>query len=518
MNQVITFSAELTADSASRTISGKIVPLNVEAGSTNMGKVIFASGSIEIPDAKSIKLLSQHDAKKPLGRGVSFSESENSIDAVFSISRSARGTEALILAEEGLQSGLSIGAEVIKSKIKDGVTYVSAARLVEVSLVTEPAFKSAQVTDIAAEESDAEKTNQPTESETAPVEESTTPAVEATPTVEAAAVEAARPAVTAMAYTKPRIELTAAKYAENSIRAALGDEEARQYLVAADSTVNNPGLVPTPQMSEIINPLGTTIRPSIEAISRGVLPSAGMTFEIPKITAMPAVAETAQGNAFQDTDMTSDFLSVTVKKYAGQQTFSVELLDRTSPAFFDELVRNMAAAYAKATDAAVNAALITGATADATTTVTYPTAAELLGIVARGAASVYGATLGLANPFARNMVVNTSQWSNIMTLNDSGRPIYNASQPQNAGGVATPTALQGNVAGLNLYVTPNTASGTDTDGSIIIVNPDAYTWYESPTYRLRAETTATGQVTIGYYGYGAIATKVAAGAFKNNKA
>ena len=517
MNQVITFSAELTADSASRTISGKIVPLNVEAGSTNMGKVIFASGSIEISDPKSIKLLSQHDAKKPLGRGISFSESENSIDAVFSVSRSARGTEALILAEEGLQSGLSIGAEVIKSKIKDGVTYVSAARLVEVSLVTEPAFKSAQVTDIAAEESDAEETNQPTESETATVEE-TTSAVEATPTVEAAAVEAARPAVTAMAYTKPRIELTAAKYAEQSIRAALGDEEARQYLVAADSTVNNPGLVPTRQLSEIINPLGTTIRPSIEAISRGVLPDAGMTFEIPKITAMPAVAEIAQGNAFQDTDMTSDFLSVTVKKYAGQQTFSVELLDRTSPAFFDELVRNMGAAYAKATDAAVNAAIISGASLDATTTVTYPTAAELLGVVARGAASVYNATLGLSNPFARNMIVNTSQWSNIMTLNDAGRPIYTASQPQNAGGAVTPTALQGNVAGLNLYVTPNTASGTDTDGSILIVNPDAYTWFESPTYRLRAETTATGQVTIGYYGYGAIATKVGAGAFKNNKA
>ena len=516
MNQVITFSAELTADSASRTVSGKIVPLNVEAGSTNMGKVIFASGSIDIADVKAIKLLSQHDTKKPLGRMVSFSESEDAINAVFSISRSQRGTEALILAEEGLQSGLSIGAEVLKSKIKDGVTYVSAARLVEVSLVTEPAFKSAQVTDIAAEESDVEETIQPTESETAIVEQ-TTPAVEATP-VEAPAVEAARPTVSAMSYTKPRIELTAAKYAENSIRAALGDEDARQYIIAADSTVNNPGLVPTPQLTELVNPLGTTIRPSIEAISRGVLPNAGMTFEVPKITAMPTVAETAQGNAFSDTDSTSEFLTATVKKYAGQQTFSVELLDRTSPAFFDELVRNMAAAYAKATDAAVNAAIISGASLDATTTVTYPTAAELLGIVARGAASVYNATLGLPNPFARNMIVNTSQWSNIMTLNDSGRPIYNASQPQNAGGVVTPTALQGNVAGLNLYVTPNTASGTDTDGSILIVNPDAYTWYESPNYRLRAETTATGQVTIGYYGYGAIATKVGAGAFKNNKA
>ena len=515
MSQIITFSADLTADSASRTISGKIVPLNVEAGSTNMGKVIFESGSIEIPDPKSIKLLNQHDIKKPLGRGVTFSESEDAIHAVFSISRSQRGTEALILAEEGLQSGLSIGAEVIKSKIKDGVIHVSAARLVEVSLVTEPAFKSAQVTEIAAEEASPveEETIQPTESETAV--ENTTPAVEATP-VEAPAVEAARPTVSAAYYTKPRIEVTAAKYAENTIRAALGDESARQYLLAADDTTDNAGLVPTRQLSEIINPLGTTIRPSIDAISRGTLPDAGMTFEIPKITQMPTVADTAEGAAFSDTDQNAAFLSVSVKKYAGQQTFSVELLDRTSPAFFDELVRNMAAAYAKATNAAVNAALIAGATADATTTVTYPTASELLGIVARGSASVYGATAGLPNPFARNMVVSTGQWSNIMSLNDAGRPIYTASQPMNAGGAVAPTSLTGNVAGLNLYVDPTNAG--DGDGTILIVNPDAYTWYESPTYRLRAESTAAGQVTIGYYGFGAIATKVGAGAFKNNKA
>ena len=513
MNQVITFSADLTADSANRTVSGKIVPLNVEAGSTNMGKVIFESGSIAIEDPKSVKLLSQHDNKKPLGRMVSFSESENSIDAVFSVSRSQRGTEALILAEEGLQSGLSIGAEVLKSKIKDGVTYVSAARLVEVSLVTEPAFKSAQVTDIAAEESAVEESTQPTESETATVEE-TTPAVEATP-VEAPAVEAARPTVSAAYYTKPRIEITAAKYAENSIRAALGDEDARQYIRAADNTTDNAGLVPTRQLSEIINPLGTTIRPSIDAISRGVLPDAGMTFEIPRITAMPEVAVAAEDAAFRDVDQNSNFLSVSVSKYAGQQTFSVELLDRTSPAFFDELVRNMAAAYAKSTNAAVNAALIAGATLDGTTTATYPTAAELLGVVARGSASVYAATAGLPNPFARNMVVSTGQWSNIMSLNDAGRPIYTASQPMNAGGQVAPTSLTGNVAGLNLYVDPTNAG--DGDGTILIVNPDAYTWYESPTYRLRAESTATGSVTVGYYGFGAIATKVAAGAFKNNK-
>jgi HK97 family phage prohead protease len=514
MKEMLTFSAELTADASERTISGKIVPFNGEVGNTSAGAVVFERGAINIADSSKVKLLLEHDPKQPIGRAQFFNETEEGIFASFKISKSSRGTDALIEASEELRTGLSVGVMVNAAKPKNGVLYVSSADLLEVSLVQAAAFKSAAVTDIAASEDEAVEETLPTESETATVEN--TPAVEATPTVEAAAVEAARPAVTAMAYTKPRIEVTAAKYAENTIRAALGDDSARQWIAAAADTTDNAGLVPTRQLSEIINPLGTTIRPSIDAISRGVLPDAGMTFEIPKITAMPTVAIEPEGDAFSNTDQTSAFLSVTVQKYAGQQVFSVELLDRTSPAFFDELVRNMAAAYAKSTNAAVNAALIAGATVDATTVATYPTAAELLGVVARGSASVYAATAGLANPFARNMVVSTGQWANIMTLNDAGRPIYNASQPQNAGGVVTPTSLTGNVAGLNLYVDPT--NGGDGDGTILIVNPDAYTWYESPTYRLRAESTAAGQVTIGYYGYGAIATKVAAGAFQNNKA
>jgi HK97 family phage major capsid protein len=302
---------------------------------------------------------------------------------------------------------------------------------------------------------------------------------------------------------------------ENTIRASLGEESARQYVAAADDTTDNAGLVPTRQLTEVINGLANSTRSSIDAISRGVLPDAGMSFEIPKITTMPTVAETAEAGAPSETDQESSFLSVTVKKYAGRQTFSVELLDRTSPLFFNELLSNMAAAYAKATDLAVHTAIATGATADATTLATYPTAAELLGFVSRGAASVYANTQG----FARNMIANTSQWANLMTLNDSGRPIYNAAQPSNAGGVVRPDSIRGNVAGLDLFVTANVASSSDTDkdDSILIVNPAAYTWYESPTYRLRADVIATGQISVAVYGYGAIATKIGAGAFGINK-
>ena len=514
MDTVYIEATMIECNEEKREISGKIVPFGIdEIGSTNLGAYAFEAGSIEITDASKIKLLSQHDMKKPVGRMVSAEEKEDGIYATFKLSRSQAGSDAMIMASEGLVAGLSIGAEITASKpSRNGYTIVSAAKLKEVSLVTEPAFKSAQVLEIAAEEVIPVDVIPTTESETV-VEETTT--VEA-PSVEASAVEAARPTVTAMYYTTPRIEITAAKYMENKIQAALGSETARQYILAADNTTDNAGLVPTRQLAEVINGLGTTIRPSIDAISSGTLPDAGMTFEIPKITAMPTVAVTAEDAAFSDTDQNSAFLSVDVKKFAGQQKFSVELLTRTSPLFYDELLRNMVAAKAKAENAYVNGLLISNASLDATTTVTYPTAAELIGIVARGAASVYGATAGLANPFARNMIVSTGQWSNAMSLNDQGRPIYNASQPQNAGGVVTPTSLTGNIAGLGLYVDPT--NGGDGDGTILVVNPDAYTWYQGQSYQLRAEATSDGSITVGIYSFGALAVKIAAGAFKNNKA
>jgi HK97 family phage major capsid protein len=417
------------------------------------------------------------------------------------------------MAQEGLVSGLSIGAEIISSKpSRDGHTVVSAAKLKEVSLVTEPAFKSAQVLEIAAEETLPVEETPTTESETVSVE--ITDTVEATP-VEAAAVEAARPTVTAMAYTKPRLDFSAPKQLEMTIRASLGSDEAREYVRAAADTTDNAGLIPTRQLTTVINGLANNTRSAIDAISTGVLPDAGMSFEIPKITTLPTVAETAEAGTPSNTDQASSYVTVTVKKYAGQQQFSVELFDRSSPLFITELMNNMAAQYAKATDLAVYSALASGATADSTTLTTYPTASELLGFVSRGAASVYTNTQG----FAKNILMNTSQWANLMTLNDSGRPIYAASQPQNAGGVVGPTSIRGNVMGLDLYVSANvaTSENTDKDDSILIINPTAYTWYESPTYQLRADVIASGEILVAMYGYGAIATKIGAGAFGINK-
>jgi phage head maturation protease len=506
------------ADSESRTITGRIVAFE-EAANASTGKVVFAKGSIQ---PKDVLLNLEHDRTRRIAKplSIALSDDQMSINATFKVANTTAGNDALIEASEGLRDGFSIELAVDDYiNEKDGTMRVLAGELTGVALVSEPAVRSARVSEVAATEGEEDSETTPDSEETPTTEgdevENTVTNADTVETVEAA--QSVTASAKSVAYSSPRIELTAAKYLENKIMAAMGDENARQYVLAADNTTDNAGLVPTRQLAEVINGLSTTVRPSIDAISRGVLPDAGMTFEIPKITVAPAVGTIAEDAAFTDTDQNSAFVSVDVKKFAGQQKFSVELLQRTSPLFFNELLSNMVAAMAKQQDTYTNSVLVSGATADATTITTYPTAAELLGFISRGAASVYGATAGLANPFARNILMNTSQWANAMSLNDSGRPIYNASQPMNAGGVVTPTSLRGNIAGLDLFVTANTAATTDLDDSILVINPDAYTWYESPSYQLRAESTADGSITVGVYSFGAVATKIGAGAFGVNK-
>ena len=517
--KVITPMQITAADSNSRTITGRIVTFE-ETGNASIGKVQFAAGSIE-PTAVLLNL--EHDRTRRIGKTLSIESTAEGIDATFKIANTTAGTDALVEAQEGLRDGFSVEVSFDEYEtLKDGTVRILAGELTGVALTSEPAIRSARVETVAATTADENEVSDSTiEPEVTPTTEgdevdNTVTNAETVETVEAAQSVTAQSNAVGGWKATPRIEITAAKYLENKVLAATGDESARQYVLAADNTTDNAGLVPTRQLTEVINGLSTTIRPSIDAISRGALPDAGMTFEIPKITAAPTVAIAAEDAVFSDTDQNSAFLSVDVKKFAGQQKFSVELLTRTSPLFYDELLRNMVAAMAKAQNAYVNAQLIAGATLDGTTTTTYPTATELLGVIARGSASVYGATAGLANPFARNLIASTGQWANLMTLNDAGRPIYNTvTNPMNQAGLATPTSLTGNVAGLNLYVDPTNAG--DGDGTLLVVNPDAYTWYEGTSYQLRAESTADGSITVGVYSFGAVATKIAAGAFKNNK-
>ena len=505
---------DIQADEGRRLISGKILPFETEVGQTNVGKVKFRKGSVQWDDAKKIKFLLEHDAKKPLGKAQSIMAEEDALYATFKVSATSRGNDALIEASEDLRSGLSVGVEVIDSKQVGNVLEVIAARLDEVSLVSNPAFKSAEVLEVAASEGEPEEAPTTTNESEAIVEN--TPDTVAPEAVETPAVEASRPTISAMHYAKPRINVTPESFVEHTIRAAMGEDDSRVWLKAAsdtDTTNDVPGLVPTRQLQEVINPKTTGVRPTIDAISSGTLPDAGMKFQIPRVKTAPTVGTVAEGGAFDDTQVEIEYLDVDVKKFAGMQKFSVEVLDRTSPAFYAELVALMADAYAKQTNKYAKEAIQAVATVDATT-VTLPwDGDELSAFVSRAAADIYKNTFS----FATGLVASPDQWANFIALNDTAkRPILSAIQPQNAMGSVGVGAIRGNILGLDLYV-DYTESG-DGDASIFVLNRDSFTWYESPRLQLRAETVGSGKIEIGLYGYGALATKKPKGAFRFNKA
>jgi HK97 family phage prohead protease len=491
-------AASIECSEERREISGKIVPMGTgEIGNTNLGGVVFEAGSIDINDPSKIKLLSQHDMKKPVGRMLTATVRPDGIYATFKLSRSTGGNDALVMAQEGLVSGLSVGAEIIASKpSRDGHTVVTAAKLKEVSLVTEPAFKSAQVLEIAAEEVIPAE-NPTTESE--PVVEDTTQ-VEA-PAVEAAAVEAARPTVVANLQVKERIApITSAQYLEASIKAAMGDDSARRTVLAADdSTSTNTGLTLPQHLNEFVTTTFTG-RPAFDAVTRNALPDSGMSFTIPKLGTAPTVADTDEGAAPSETGMTSTYDTVTVNKFAGLNRISWELIDRSSPAFMELLMTELRKAYEKSTDAALIAAFTASGTA---ATGVAATAAGLQSFISVEAAAAYKATGG---DFANKLVASTDQWAAITGYADTtGRALYAAQGPTyNASGAVVPTSTVGSVLGTQLIVDHNIATSGIVDESAFLVAPESVQVWESPTTQLRLNVLTSGELEIALYGYLAI--------------
>jgi len=535
---LLTFSQEIqAADAERRIVSGLVAPYG-EIGFTSAGPVMFERGAIAIPDAGKIKLLSQHQQDKPVGRAISFSESTDGVYGSFKLSSSSRGQDALVLAQENLVSGLSVGVDVTASKPMGDYLLVTAAVLKEVSLVESAAFSSASVTDIAAARAALEAATSTstktttinttiveieteTESEdvmtTAP---ENTPETPAEAPAEAAPVEASRRIIRPSVLDSQRLRTpitSMATYTEHKIKAALGDENSKLYVTAADDSFStNPAFNPTQYLSEFVSNTNFDT-PMINALSQGALPQSGMTISVPSLVTSaggqngvaPVVTVEAEAGAVQNTGMVTEYLTGTVKKYSGMNTLSVELLERSDPNFYAELTNQLQRAYSLATDAAVIADVVAGGVQG---TAVAATSAGIISYVSTESANVYKNT----SYFARNYVAGPSQWSLLMGATDStGRPIYNAAAPMNSGGLSTPTSIRGNVLGLDLYVDHQMVA-TTIDDSAFIVAPEAMTVYRSPQAYMSVNVVSNLQVQVAIYGFMATIVKMPNGLVRYN--
>jgi HK97 family phage major capsid protein len=503
----------LAADTETRTIKGLVVPF-AKVGNTSAGPVRFEFGAFGEIDPSQIVLNMEHDRTRPLGRGIAGSEeiTPAGISMAFKIAPTGAGNDALVEASEGLRPAFSIEANVGEYTIEKGVMVVSAAKLEAVAHVTNPAFKDAQIASVAATEADDEVAPETTEAEQ-PAEEQPqeiTVEQETAPVAEEVTASAVVHAAAPVAYVKPRSPINSqASYLEHSIKAKMGNHDSAQYVMAADDSFStNPAFTPVQYVNSVID---TSIgsRPAIDAIGSRAITASGMVISHPKITTNGTVADTNEGAGPSETGIVSSYVNLDVNKFAGMQRYSVELLERSSPDFFQAMVDNMTRAYNKATDAAVIAALTAGGTQ---ATAQDADSDGIIGFVSSQAPAAYLATGELPSAY----IAGTSQWSLLMGATDTtGRPIYNAYNPMNNGGVAGPQSLRGNVLGLDLYVDPNVVS-TTIDESAFIVTPSAVAIYESPILRMSTNVVTSGEIETMLYGYLAVGVLVAGGVRRFN--
>ena len=496
----ITLDAAAGVD-APRTITGIAVPWDVVANASGQ-KVMFKRGAFDL-NAKPARLLENHDGR-PIGMVTELVDMENGLAFSASFARSKQADDVVELIQMSAYDSVSVGAFPKKFKYNnDGVMIVSAADLMELSVVTNAAFPDAKIETIAASEADPEVEEEATEPQPDTSLQEETMSQETPETVEATAS-----VPTALFYSAPRSPIkTNADYLHHAVKAKLNPlSESAQWIAAADdakskmiqaaddSFTTNPAFSPVAYERNVVQ-VNIGARPVIDACGgTRAIPAAGMTISIPKITTNSTVATTAEGAAPSETGIVSSYVNGTVVKLAGLQRWSVELQDRSDPSFASIMLDNMTRSYRKATEVATIAAITAGGTQAATTAAT---AAGIQSFVSTESAAAYLATGDVVSAYTAGV----SQWSLMQNAVDgSNRPLFSAGQPQNSAGSAEATTLFGNVLGVPLYVSSNMVSTTIDESAFLIV-PSAIEIFESSQLMLEVNVPVSGEIEAMIYGY-----------------
>jgi hypothetical protein len=265
-------------------------------------------------------------------------------------------------------------------------------------------------------------------------------------------------------------------------------------------TTRDDGVIPVPLLREIIA-LVDNNRPFVDAINRQPLPDAGMSFRIPKVTTSAATAEQVyELTEVQSTRGQIEDLTVDVKTFAGANVVSRQLIDRSDPSYFEELLRQLAQSYAHQTDKFAYDTVKGSSTSTADT---------LYGAVVQGISDSYGIMR-----FVPDTIVvapggtSKSSWTDFLkAVDDDKRPLFAAAAPSNAAGLVTQGSTNGTVAGLRMVVDPHIGANEKAH-----VFPSAFaTFYETggSPFQVQVTDVANLGIEVGVYGYVAAVAKFA---------
>lgn len=505
-------AARVAVDQPGRTITGLVVPWE-RLGYTSAGPTVYAFGSVRVPaDASRVKLLIQHDdGAEAVGVGVGFALDADGLTGLFHVPPGPAGDAALRAAANGLRDGLSVGTAVTSSAVDvDGTLRVSAADLVEVSLVTLPAFEDAYVRSVAAnrkvplmppinqaaaqpvtdppDQPDTEPVEQPDPAEPEPAEPDQSELVTASAREpQARAITPSRTVgrgMTLQQAARTTLRHLQAGKPGSMLQAALLD------LVPADDV--GQGLIRPQFVGELWN-ASSAARPVIDSIRRGRLDSLSVVgwvwddrWQIDPYT--------GNKTAIPSNKVTTKAVTTTATRYAGGLDVDRVFIDLGSPGMIEDLFSQGTDSYRIATEAAAVTAIL----AAATSTGAHDALTDFLTVI-----GVEAATIGARIDW---VVVASDVWSGFAGMKSADVPWW----LDNGDGAVNLGSPAGSAGKVTFAVDPSLPAATMLAG-----DGRAATWYEvDPPIRVRAENIPNGGVDIGVFGYAALLINDASAIFK----
>ena len=492
-------SVPITLDAAAgeespRTITGVAVPWDTPATVSSGESVLFRKGAFDV-NAKAPKLLEGHDMTQLRGVVTEIVEADEGLLFTAKFAKTRAADEAIELVKAGAYDSVSVGAVPVKFKYdKNGTMVVSKANLVEISLVAQPAFADAVITEIAASQPEEEDAVEPNPNDI-PEEETMS---QETPAVEASAeIVPTAPIVFAQARKEVKLP-TAAEYMSAFIAGGSAWHQMSDALRAAapDIVTNDtPGILPTPIVGPSVYNNFIGRRPVIDAVGVRAMPSGGKVFIRPEVT-----THTSIGASIAEQSPTAGTLvvfnnQVTKQIFGGYVNISEADIDWTDPAILQVVLDDMGRIYANATDNYAADTLASGASVTrAFANASFADASYWAGWVGGAASTILSSSNG---NLPGHLFASADIWEGLLALSDTTkRPLFPQVGPMNAQGNLGVNQYGGNAFGLQVVVDRNFAAGT-----LIIGDATGYELFEQQKGAISIDSPSTLSRTIAFRGY-----------------
>ena len=490
----VTLDAAAGEDSP-RTITGVAVPWDTPATVSSGESVSFKRGAFDV-NAKAPKLLEGHDMTQLRGVVTELVEAEEGLLFTAKFANTRASDEAIELVKAGAYDSVSVGAIPVKFKYdKNGTMVVSKANLVEISLVAQPAFADAVITEIAASQPDEESEEEVVEPQPQDISEEETMS-QVIPTVEASAETVPTAPIFAAARRETPLP-TAVEYIAAAISG--GDQwramsEALRAAAPDIVTTDTPGILPTPILQPVYNNfIGR--RPVVDAVGVRAMPAGGKVFIRPEVTTHTSIGASIGEQAPTAGTMVVFNNQVTKQIFGGYVNISEADIDWSDPSILQVVLDDMGRIYANATDNYAADQLVAGASVTQAFALADIAKPEVwMAEIAEAAATILSSSDG---NLPTHLFVDPTRWRNLLALSDTAnRPIFPQVGPMNAQGDLGVNQYGGNAFGLQVVVDRNFAAGT-----AIVGDASGYELFEQTKGTMSIESPSTLSRTIALRGY-----------------